>query len=151
MNSLELHKEGLRAFELGDFEAAARLFWSGLQLGESSELWNDWAAARLRLGDCPVAEQGFRRALDLNRSLAKAAINLGVLLAGTSRYTEAIGYLACAVKLLKDDSAQVDELLQWCKLQAGVAGSGLKAAETPRNPLSATTNVLMFPGPAQRT
>jgi Flp pilus assembly protein TadD len=146
MNSLELHQEGLRAFESGDFESASRLFWSGLQLAESSELWNDWATARFRLGDCPVAEQGFRRALDLDQSLAKAAVNLGALLAGTSRYTEAIGYLRCAVKLLEESSVQVEELLQWCKLQAGAAGNPSEVAETQQSQVRPPgTTLLMFP------
>lgn len=124
MNSNQLHREGLQAFERGDYEAASRLFWSGLQLQESGELWNDWATARLQLGEKAVAEQGFRRALAVDRTLPEAAANLGVLLAGNNRYDEAIGYLGQGNSRAEEGNLQLDELLAWCKLQARAAGQG---------------------------
>jgi glycosyltransferase involved in cell wall biosynthesis len=140
--SQELHEKGLRAFELGDFESASRLFWSGLQLGETSELWNDWATARLQLGERSVAEQGFRRALDLNQSSPEAAINLGILLAGANRYDEAISLLEQGRAGCRQDNLQVTELLQWCRQQAAAA-----VPQQPRAAISGTTGskIVMFP------
>lgn len=150
MESLQYHQEGLRAFEVGDYESASRLFWSGLQLQESGELWNDWATARLQLGERSVAEQGFRRALEMNGHLPEAAINLGILLAGTNRYDEAINYLAKGRTGSCEPGAKLDELLQWCKLQA--TASGRKPAPGSAGGTAEQggfRKVVMFPAPSR--
>lgn len=69
-------------------EAMARLEASLLQ-GETAELWSDWATLQYGSGDTAQAEQGYRRALQLDGSHRQAAVNLGILLVSKGRFQEA--------------------------------------------------------------
>lgn len=67
---------------------ASRLLSDALGQCESSDRWNHWAVAELML-----AERGFRRALEIDPSHAKAAMNLGILLFSVGRLDEAVPFL----------------------------------------------------------
>ena len=86
-------KEGARCFEEGKFEEASKWFGAALQRGESSDVWVDWATARLACGRAAEAESGLRRALQLDANNRPAGLKLGVLLSNLNRYKEAVPYL----------------------------------------------------------
>src|SRR5579862_697037 len=86
-------KRGAQLFEEGKFEEASRWFWLALEQRESSDLWHDWATARLAFNRLAEAEGGFRRALDLNPRNRLAALKMGLLLANRNRNREAVPYL----------------------------------------------------------
>ena len=76
--------EGRRAaalalFQDGKFEDAAHEFRTELDTRESSEGWNDWAAAETMCGRIEAAIAGFTRALQLDPSNAQAKENLQAL------------------------------------------------------------------------
>ena len=76
----ELHQRALDTLRRGDANNALIMLGQALQLGESSELWNDWAATSYRLQRLKEAELGFRRALQLDAKNSAAAANLSSLL-----------------------------------------------------------------------
>jgi Flp pilus assembly protein TadD len=83
----------MRVFAQGDYKQAALLFGAALKERETAERWNDWATALIALGLVRPAEQGYRRALQLDPQRGDAASNLGLLLAATGRRAEAIPFL----------------------------------------------------------
>ncbi len=86
--------------------------------GESADLWNDWAVAQLSL-----AEQAFRRALELGPFNADASTNLGFLLFTMGRYEEAADLLKKSLAWSTGTAlAQIQSLLRWCSAQ-GCSGS----------------------------
>lgn len=87
------HQEALRLFTERQYEQAAKLLDQSLKQEESSELWNDWATAKLMCNQAGESEQGYRRALELDPSSSRAAGNLGILLASKGHYGEAIPLL----------------------------------------------------------
>lgn len=87
------HEEALRLFAEGNYREGARLLADALKTRETSELWNDWATAQLMLGDTVDAEEGYRRALELDPQNACAAGNLGIQLASGGRIPEAVPLL----------------------------------------------------------
>jgi tetratricopeptide (TPR) repeat protein len=87
------YQTGLKLFEEGQYEGAVREFDRALGQEETSERWNDWATVQATLNQAKEAEQGFRRALEIDPTNAQAAANLGGLLFKLERYEEARGFL----------------------------------------------------------
>ena len=115
------HTNALKAFQEGRIEEAARLFGKVLGEEESSEGWNDWATAQFHLSNAEEAEEGYRRALELDDKNVEAAVNLGVLLKHANRNSEAIEWLEQAVpKLTEPDRSSITGMLEECR--AGVTG-----------------------------
>jgi tetratricopeptide (TPR) repeat protein len=109
------HAEGLRLFQSGRAQDSVALFDQALREQETSERWNDWAAALHQCGDSAQAERGFRRALDLDPSNLQAAANLGALLAQSSRPAEAISFLARSLSGVgAAERSAVESLLRQC-------------------------------------
>jgi tetratricopeptide (TPR) repeat protein len=82
-----------RLFELGRLQQASSAFELALRNHETSDAWSDWATVQLALNRIAAAEQGFRRALQLDAANAQAAAKLGILLAKSGKPTESIPYL----------------------------------------------------------
>ena len=113
MNS---HQSGLEAFKQGDYEAAASLFQDALKEQETAERWNDWATAQMSLGRIGAAEQGYRRAIELDPQHREAATNLGLLLAASGRPTDAIPLLKrCLPELDTSAHQKVAKVLEDCR------------------------------------
>lgn len=124
----QTHRQALALFEEGKVHDAAALLGRALGGRETAERWNDWAAAQMALQHSAEAEQGFRRALALDPRHAQAAANLGALLAGSGRESEAIPLLVQGSAGI--DAAQqekVSQLLADCR--AKQLASGLPADE----------------------
>ena len=128
------HEQGIQAFNEGRFNEAIRLFGEAVAEGESSEIWNDWAAAQLAIRNTADAERAFRRALKLQPDNHQAAANLGVLLAAQGRAEEASPLLErCQPGLGESERATVTRLLEQCQsTQAKPAANTIK----PLGPLS---------------
>ena len=94
------HDEAIAAFDQGRSSDALRLLQELLDDGETSELWNDWAAVQLTSGDVERAEAGFSRALELDPDNTDATINLGVLLLSRGDSTRALPLLTSVLPLL---------------------------------------------------
>ena len=94
------HDEAIAAFHQGRSSDALRLLQPLLEAGETSELWNDWAAVQLALGDIERAEAGFSRAIELDPDNTDATINLGVLLLSRGDSTRALPLLTSVLPLL---------------------------------------------------
>jgi len=110
------HAEGLRLFRAGRAQESVALFAQALKEHETSERWNDWAAALETCGDFAQAEQGFRRALDLDAWNLQAAANLGVLLAKSNRLVEAISLLTRSLSGIDEEHRPaVERLLRQCR------------------------------------
>ncbi len=106
----QTHRQGLRMFEEGNPREALALFGRALGGRETGERWNDWAAAQVALKQSAEAEQGFRRALEIDPRHAQAAANLGALLAASGRESEAIPLLVQVHTRV--DPAQQDAISQ---------------------------------------
>jgi glycosyltransferase involved in cell wall biosynthesis/tetratricopeptide (TPR) repeat protein len=76
------HHDAIVAFQEGRAAEALALLEELLAASETSELWNDWAAVQLGLGQISQAESGFTRALELDSENTDATANLGLLLLG---------------------------------------------------------------------
>lgn len=110
------HQEALRLFTEGKYEQAAGLLAESIKSRESSELWNDWATAKLMCNQAGHSEQGYRRALELDPSNGRAAGNLGILLASKSRYDEAIPLLTQGVsRSTGPEREQLRQVLHLCQ------------------------------------
>ncbi|HXZ11063.1 MAG TPA: tetratricopeptide repeat protein [Candidatus Sulfotelmatobacter sp.] len=135
------HEQGLEAFKEGRVNEAIRLFAEAVAEGESSEIWNDWAAAQLAVRNTGDAERAFRRALKLQPDNHQAAANLGVLLATQGRAEEAIPLLEqCQAGLTENERATVTRLLEQCRtVPAKSAASGVSR---PLGPISRMMLVL---------
>jgi len=90
-------QDAIRLFQQGRLAEAVRLLGQLLAEEETGQLWNDWAAAEFALGRTEEAEQGFRRALEVDPHDRQAAENLGVLLAARQLPKEAIPFLKPAL------------------------------------------------------
>jgi Protein of unknown function (DUF707). len=71
-------------------DEALRLIETAMMAGETCELWNDWATVHWTCGDGNRAEQGFRRALELNGFRREPAVNFSMLLFSQGRFQEAL-------------------------------------------------------------
>jgi 2-polyprenyl-3-methyl-5-hydroxy-6-metoxy-1,4-benzoquinol methylase len=97
-------------FLQGRLEEASRLLSETISQSESADLWNDWAVVQLSL-----VERAFRRALQLEPSLAGTAANLGVLLFSTGKRAEAAGLLEQALASATGPAlAHIQTLLSLC-------------------------------------
>ena len=132
------HRQGLELFESGQFEDAVRWFGEALALEESSELWSDWATAQFHCRHRHEAEQGYRRALELNPENALASVSLGLLLAAASRDAEAVPRLERAMSELPEaERAPAVLALERCRRRqaAGSQAPSVSAADSPLNVL----------------
>jgi tetratricopeptide (TPR) repeat protein len=115
MSSDAKHLLGIKAFQENRLAEAADLLWSALTAEETPEKWNDWATICVALGQLREAEDGYRRALNLDRGYAQAACNLGVLLAGQNRIAEAIPFLdATVISIDPEQRPRLQALLDEC-------------------------------------
>ncbi|HEY1464800.1 MAG TPA: methyltransferase domain-containing protein, partial [Terriglobales bacterium] len=111
--------EAMQHFQNANFEEAVRLFGQALEKDETSELWNDWATAQFQLGMVDEAEEGYRRALELDSSNVSTAMNLGVLLKQIGRTGDAIPWLEkVAAQLGEPDVQAVRALIEECRKSA---------------------------------
>jgi len=76
----ELHRYGVRLFETGFTTDALRVLGDALREHETSERWNDWATAAMACRLFKEAENGYRRALQLEPICDEASDNLRELL-----------------------------------------------------------------------
>ncbi|MGA2571988.1 MAG: DUF707 domain-containing protein [Terracidiphilus sp.] len=67
---------------------AVTLLKSAMAAGETSELWNDWGMVFLACGDRTRAEEGYRRAIELDALAKEPRMNLAALLAMEGRLDE---------------------------------------------------------------
>ena len=112
------HQEGLALVSKGRAPEALRCLGEALAQEETSERWNDWAAAAFLSGNEVEAEHGFRRALELRPDDRQAAENLGLLLMEQQRFAEALPFLARAADA--GDAARrsaTTSLLEECRRQ----------------------------------
>ena len=97
MTAPRLEVEALRRaaelFAQKQFAEAGDVLAGELAERPSAELWNDWAAVQLNLGQVVDAELAFRRALALDGEHETAAGNLGAVLFLQRRYAEAVPFL----------------------------------------------------------
>ncbi len=112
----EHYGNAIQLFEDRQYEEAARLFNRILLKGETSEGWNDWATAQLARGHPMEAEQGYRRALELDSLNNQAAANLGILLVSKEKFGEAIPFLEqSATSVDEQQRAVIAALLAECR------------------------------------
>jgi Flp pilus assembly protein TadD len=128
MTPKEMHEQGLRLYSEGRMEEALAQFWAAMKAKETSERWNDWAAAQHELGFILQAESGFRKAFEMDKSNLQAAANLGSLLVAHSRPIEAAPFLLAALKT-------PDEVLR----------TGVKYVISQISKLSGATNANVVP------
>jgi Flp pilus assembly protein TadD len=82
-----------RLYEEGALTEAAQVLSDAIGETETSTLWNDWGVVQCTLGEVLDAEKAFRRALALEPTCRDATTNLGALLFGVGRRTEAEPFL----------------------------------------------------------
>ena len=87
-----LHRDAIQRFRQGKIEEAAALMAHALNTEPSSVRWNDFGTIQLALNHVAGAEQGYRRALELDPQNQMAAVNLVVLLEELDRNEEAAHY-----------------------------------------------------------
>ncbi|MBI1749438.1 MAG: glycosyltransferase [Acidobacteria bacterium] len=110
---------GIHLFLEGRLIEALPLLGEALREEETSERWNDWATAQLACERMSEAEQGYRRALELDAQNVQAAANLGILLAGLQRNAEAVPFLEQSAFAADEQQRGVLlRLLAECKEQA---------------------------------
>ncbi len=120
----EVHGQAVELFQNGDYERAAQLLAKALLEKQTSERWNEWATAKFLAGHPVEAEGGYRRALDMEPQNAQAITNLGSLVAGQGRYTEAVPLLEYAVDHANGvEKETVKKLLDECKASIAIAGA----------------------------
>jgi GT2 family glycosyltransferase/glycosyltransferase involved in cell wall biosynthesis/SAM-dependent methyltransferase len=101
------HQSGLKLFKEGLYETALREFARALGEEETSDRWNDWATVEVAMDRAGEAEEGFRRALEIDPAHAQAAANLGGLLFKLKRYGEARGFLQMSLRGLEESQKPV--------------------------------------------
>ncbi|MFT5527298.1 MAG: Tfp pilus assembly protein PilF [Pirellulaceae bacterium] len=89
-NSMAHHRLGVIAAKTGNLEAAFAHFEQAKGDSPSPQLLGDIGYAHYLSGDHPQAEESFRQALKLNPELKGTRNNLGVVLAESKRYDEAL-------------------------------------------------------------
>jgi glycosyltransferase involved in cell wall biosynthesis len=72
---------------------AVKVLEEAIVLGESADLWNDWATAQHCCGNAEECERGYHRALKLNGSHRQSAVNLGIFLISRGRLEEGVPLL----------------------------------------------------------
>jgi Flp pilus assembly protein TadD len=115
------HASGIRLFAEGRFPEALTALEEALEAtGRApAEWWNDWGAAAYACGEMKKAEEGFRRALELNPEDSRPAGNLGMLLAQLGRAMEAIPFLDRSVGgLIEPHRSAIAATLDACRIRA---------------------------------
>ncbi|MGH9448947.1 MAG: glycosyltransferase [Terriglobia bacterium] len=100
------HERALALFRAGEHQEAARILGELLETGETAEIWNDWATARLMCNHLIDSERGYRRALEIDPCNNRAAGNLGALLAKNGYIAEALPFLETAAKTSSGDERE---------------------------------------------
>ena len=105
-----------------------KLLDAEIALGETAELWNDWATIQYSCDYVAQAEWGYRRALDLSPSHRPAAINLLAVLLAQGRAEEAIPLLR--QQAARGLTTEEKKVLRSLTEQAGrnATGTGLQNA-----------------------
>lgn len=94
----------------GQIVEASTCLSDAIRQSESADLWNDWAVVQFSL-----AEQAFRRALELAPAHPDAASNLGSLLFTLGKREEAAALLAQSLPFAAGAAlAQIKTLLRFC-------------------------------------
>jgi GT2 family glycosyltransferase/glycosyltransferase involved in cell wall biosynthesis len=97
--------------EAGKPAEALKILISALRESESGGLWNDWGSVAFAGGDPALAEEGFRRALQLDPSHRQATINLTALLLGQGRLEETIPlFQSLAGRLTEEEGRALRQL-----------------------------------------
>jgi len=131
---------GLEFFKHGDYQKASDTLVELLQVTDTTDLWNDWAAAEATCGRTDEAEAGFRRALALDANNGEASANLGVLLVSLDRAGEAIPLLAQAAGRVDERKrVKVVQLLAACSHK--VSSEAVNQAASAFRDLATTLNV----------
>jgi SAM-dependent methyltransferase len=110
MTAQQQHQHGIGLYNEGRYHEAAQVFAAILQADDNSEVWNDWASAQAAAGQLREAEQGLKRALQINPRNLQAAQNLSVLL-GMPTVRRATP--ATSKELLPETSTPDDMKLSW--------------------------------------
>jgi Flp pilus assembly protein TadD len=95
-----------RLVETGNLDDAEKLLAATLALGETAELWNDWATVQCSRGQLGQAEQGYRRALQLNPEEKQPALNLAALLLAQGRLDESVPVLQSLAGRMTEDEKE---------------------------------------------
>ena len=90
--TLAAQNHATELFTQGHVLEASACLSDAIRQGESADLWNDWAVVQLSL-----AEQAFRRALELEPRHPDATTNLGFLLFIMGRRAEAAHFLTQSI------------------------------------------------------
>jgi tetratricopeptide (TPR) repeat protein len=111
----DTYRRAVQLFDQGRLEEASKLFQEALGLGETSDLWHDWATARLGCGHPEDAEAGLLRALELDADNHRAALKLGIMLSNQGRNDLAVNYVAQSLAFVQEsERADVLKLLSHC-------------------------------------
>jgi hypothetical protein len=111
----DLHQRAMELYAQGQLREAAQLLSDAIAENQTSELWNDWGAVQVRLGNFLDAERAFRCALRLDPAYGQAAENLGALLFAQRRQQEAIPFLQQALRAAPDSqSTELQKMLAQC-------------------------------------
>jgi len=104
-----------------EYREAIDLFQKALEETETAECWNDLGCSQVACKLYDEATASFRRAIELDRTYAQAAQNLGALLAVQGRNAEAIPILKQAQKTLNPkDRASLTPLIEHCLKESRV-------------------------------
>ncbi len=115
----QIRREATERFNQGKFEEASVLYMKALRIQPNSDLWMDWATARLASQDFQQAEMGLSRALLMEPGNAQAALKMGLLLTNLGRYTEAIPCLEQSMcQVPPSQSEALSGLLDQCRAWA---------------------------------
>ena len=115
-SSEETHRHVAQLFQEERYQEATVLLSQTLLAQETSDGWNDWATAQLARGRPGEAEQGYRRALELDSLNNQAAANLGILLVSKEQFVEAIPFLEqSATSVDEQQRAVIAALLAECR------------------------------------
>jgi GT2 family glycosyltransferase/glycosyltransferase involved in cell wall biosynthesis len=105
------HKHALELVNANQLDEACRVLEEALQENENGELWNDWATAKIALGQINEARTGFERAQELAPDDAQIQFNLGLLLVNEGSVRRGLELLEkSAPRLGQQEQAAVDSL-----------------------------------------
>jgi tetratricopeptide (TPR) repeat protein len=117
-------------YHAGQFNEAAELLSDAIAQRPGAELWNDWAAMQISLGEFTDAESGFRLALQQDQEFGLATENLGALLFAQGRFAEAAPLLEQALtKAAAENRAAIETMLARCG-QAAVDSDPIAGPDT---------------------
>jgi tetratricopeptide (TPR) repeat protein len=112
-------RQAARMVELGKLEEASKLFRASLDEHETSDTWADWATVQFARGLTADAEQGFRRAIQVDAQNSSAALKLGILLARQGRKGDAVPLLEEGMRTMTESQrAPIEPLLAECRSQS---------------------------------